>query len=154
MPITLATPDDLDRLLPCMADFNASDGITVDPTQLRPALLRLRADPSLGRVILDKNNGVTSCYAVITWGYDLEYGGRDAWLTEFWVAPTHRGRGLGRTLLAAAEQVCRDHGASALHLMVRPDNLPARRLYEGAGYAPPPRLTLSRTLGGPPPREP
>ena len=32
-----------------MADFNARDGITADPAQLRPALLRLLTDPSLGR---------------------------------------------------------------------------------------------------------
>ena len=38
-------------------------------------------------------------------------------------------------------------GARALHLMVRPDNEAAVRLYRGAGFGSPPRLFMTKTLG-------
>lgn len=50
------------------------------------------------------------------------------------VAPEARGRGVGRLLLAAAEDAARDHECSQVRLEVRQDNPEAIRLYEGAGY--------------------
>lgn len=50
------------------------------------------------------------------------------------VAGAARGRGLGATLLDAAERAARRHGSSRLRLEVRPDNGAATRLYESRGY--------------------
>lgn len=55
-------------------------------------------------------------------------------LTSIAVAPDAAGRGLGRTMLAAAETAARETGCDRLRLEVRADNEPARRLYERAGY--------------------
>jgi ribosomal protein S18 acetylase RimI-like enzyme len=51
------------------------------------------------------------------------------------VVSTHRGRGVGRSLLAAAEDMARGNGFGKLTLEVQDDNLPARRLYERFGFA-------------------
>jgi GNAT superfamily N-acetyltransferase len=87
-------------------------------------------------------------YFVVTFGYDLEWGGRDAFLTELFLGDGQWGRGLGRRTLAAVEEIARGHGARALHLMVRDDNAPAMRLYRGAGYASPQRMFLTKVLAG------
>jgi ribosomal protein S18 acetylase RimI-like enzyme len=50
------------------------------------------------------------------------------------VLPGHRGRGIGRALLAGAEQDARAAGCCKLTLEVLEDNLPARRLYEAFGF--------------------
>lgn len=50
------------------------------------------------------------------------------------VLPTHRGRGIGRALLNAAEQCARVRGCAKLTLEVREDNVGARRLYEERGF--------------------
>jgi ribosomal protein S18 acetylase RimI-like enzyme len=50
------------------------------------------------------------------------------------VAEEHRGRGLGRALLAAAEAAAREHGARALELNVFASNTSAISLYRTAGY--------------------
>jgi len=50
------------------------------------------------------------------------------------VEPGHRGRGIGRRLLAEAEAACRRAGLSKLSLIVFERNDGARRLYERAGY--------------------
>ena len=62
-------------------------------------------------------------------------GTRDcAFLYDIEVRPEHRGAGLGRALLAAAEQAARAGGAAALELNVFGGNARALRLYTGAGY--------------------
>jgi ribosomal protein S18 acetylase RimI-like enzyme len=50
------------------------------------------------------------------------------------VLPGHRGRGVGRALLAAAEQGARAENCCKLTLEVLEDNLPARALYEAFGF--------------------
>ena len=51
------------------------------------------------------------------------------------VIPSHRGRGVGRRLLAAAEEHARARGCCKLTLEVQEDNLPARALYARFGFA-------------------
>lgn len=50
------------------------------------------------------------------------------------VLATHRGRGIGRALLAAAEDAARAAGCCKLTLEVQEDNLPARQLYQRFGF--------------------
>lgn len=51
------------------------------------------------------------------------------------VLSDHRGRGVGRQLLAAAESEARTRGACKLTLEVLSGNVTARRLYEALGFA-------------------
>jgi len=146
--IRRATSDDVAVILPMMRDFNRSEGIAVDEAVLVPALAVLLADASLGALWLIEGDGdeEVAGYAVVTFGFDLEWGGRDAWLTELWVTTTARGEGLGRAALEAVEREARLHGANALHLMVRHENVRARGLYQSAGFESPRRETLSKRL--------
>jgi len=129
-----------------MASFNGLEQIAWNASDKRPALARLLADSSLGAVALLERGDLTVGYFVLTWGYDLEWDGRDAFLTELFLEPEARGQGLGRQALELAEAVAREHGGRALHLMVREDNHVARRLYAGCGYVSPPRIFLSKQL--------
>jgi GNAT superfamily N-acetyltransferase len=52
------------------------------------------------------------------------------------ILESHRGRGLGRALLEAAEVWCAERGVSSVRLNVFAPNTTARALYESAGYAP------------------
>jgi ribosomal protein S18 acetylase RimI-like enzyme len=130
-----ATTADHKLVLTLLCDFYAEDGLTYDATT-DAALLALLADPSLGRVVLVIDEGDTPVgYLVVAFGYSLEFRGKDAFVDELYVAPTHRDRGLGREALREAESLCREAGIRALHLEVRPDNARARRLYGSSGYA-------------------
>ena len=57
-----------------------------------------------------------------------------AWIFDIEVFVEHRGRGLGRALLTAAEEAVARHGRTRLGLNVFGSNEVARRLYESAGY--------------------
>jgi ribosomal protein S18 acetylase RimI-like enzyme len=82
---------------------------------------------------------------MVTFGYDLEFAGRDAFLTELWVDPPARGSGAGGAALALLDPELRALGVHALHLLVRPDN-PALRLYRRSGFVASPRITMTRRL--------
>src|SRR6266566_4157003 len=51
------------------------------------------------------------------------------------VDPRHRGRGLGKRLLDAAEAAARRRGRRTMSLEVRPRNRDAHKLYQRCGYA-------------------
>jgi aminoglycoside 6'-N-acetyltransferase len=144
-----AGPDDLPTIVPLMRDFNRFEGIPFDEDKMVPALAVLLADASLGAVWLLEHEEEVVGYAVVTFGFDLEWGGRDAWLTELWVRTETRGEGLGRAALVAVEREVALLGAQALHLMVRHENVRARGLYTSAGFEAPRRETLTKRL--PPP---
>jgi ribosomal protein S18 acetylase RimI-like enzyme len=139
-----------ERVLAMMDSFNRFEGIAWTPQAGRGPLTRLVEDATLGVVCTlhptDAPNASPLGYFVVTWGYDLEWGGRDAFLTELWLEPDARGRGLGREALALVEETARRAGARALHVLVRHENAVARRLYDGAGFTSPPRAFLSKTL--------
>ena len=139
-----ATPADLPDVLPRTRALNAHEGITVAPDALEAALRTLLAEPAHGGVWLIENPTLIG-YAIVTFGYDLEFAGRDAWLTELWIDEDSRNTGAGAAALALLDAELRPLGVRALHLQVRPEN-PALRLYERAGFERSPRLILTRRL--------
>ncbi len=141
-----ATPGDFDAVLRRTRALNADEGIEIEDAALEPAIRRLLADPGLGGCWLIERGGEPIGHAVVTFGYDLEFGGRDAFLTELWVDPAERGRGAATAALALLDGELRALEVRALHLGVRPEN-PAVRLYERAGFVASPRIFMTRRLG-------
>ena len=139
-----ATFDDVAGLLPRIRALNAQEGISISDELLEQALRRLLADASLGGVWLIEDVNVIG-YAIITFGYDLEFGGRDSYLTEFWIDEPHRAGGVGSAALELLVSELRARDIRALHLQVRPEN-PARRLYERSGFTTSPRIVMTRRL--------
>jgi ribosomal protein S18 acetylase RimI-like enzyme len=67
-------------------------------------------------------------------------------LTELYVRPQHRRRGLGRAMLMLAEQLARDADAAEIVLLTGQSNSAAQSLYEGCGYARQARSSFSKDL--------
>ena len=140
-----ATLDDLALVLPRTRDLNAHEAISLEPAALEASLARLLGDPTLGGVWLIDRAGSVIGYAIVTFGYDLEFGGRDAVLTELWIDAEARGGGAGGEVIEQLAPILRTLGVGALHLQVRPEN-PARRLYERRGFVASPRIIMTRRL--------
>jgi ribosomal protein S18 acetylase RimI-like enzyme len=141
----MAALEDLATLLPRTRALNAHEGIPVDVGALEVALSRLLGDPSIGRVWLVERERAVIGYAIVTFGYDLEFAGRDAFLTELWIDPAARSQGAGSAALRLLDPELRALDVHALHLQVRPDN-PALRLYERSGFIASPRVTMTHRL--------
>lgn len=72
--------------------------------------------------------------AVLTLRPNVWYRGPVALLDELYVAPAHRGHGIGGALLTAAENVARNRDAEILEINVDGDDVDARRFYHRHGY--------------------
>lgn len=139
--------DDMEFLLTMMEDFNRLERVPFEQERTRPALTRLIGDRALGRVLLIEDGpSVVVGYLVMTYGYDLEFNGRDAFLTEVYLRPEFRRRGLATEALTQLDRIARQDGASAIHLGVYPDNERALALYRRAGFSQLPRVFYSKTL--------
>lgn len=110
------------------------------------ALGALLAEPPWGAIWLAENGATPVGYIVLTLGFSMEYGGLRGFVDDLYVLPRFRGRGIGAALLAVLRSGCADRGVRALHVEVGPEDLPARRLYERAGYRSSGRLLLSLPL--------
>ena len=96
-----ATPSDLNELLSWISEFNAAEKIGTPLSLITPALKTLLADDSLGFVWFICVEGGHVGYVILTFGYDLEYAGRVAWITDFYLGEKLREQGLGTRALAA-----------------------------------------------------
>ncbi|RJO77730.1 GNAT family N-acetyltransferase [Nocardia panacis] len=65
-------------------------------------------------------------------------------IRKMYVAPAHRGRGLGHRILAELEQHASAHGVREVRLETGSYNRPALHLYPSAGYRPIPPYVPGR----------
>jgi ribosomal protein S18 acetylase RimI-like enzyme len=142
--VEIARPPAAPAVLELMERFYAEERYPFDLEKARGALESFLANPSLGRAWLFKDGGAAVGYFVLTLGFSLEYGGRDAFVDELFVATSHRGRGLGRRALEVIDEACRELGVRALHLEVENDNVPAAELYRKNGFEDHDRRLMTR----------
>lgn len=129
-----ASPSDTEPLLAMMRDFYELEHIEFAEADARPALAQILSDESLGRVWLIESGPERAGYLVLTFGFSLEFKGRDAFVDELYLRAEFRGRGYGRRALEVAEVACRELGVRALHLEVERANATGHELYRRFGF--------------------
>jgi len=143
--IRQATITDLDELLPRTRALNEHEGIEISEDRRLAGLRKLLDASEIGGVWIIVREDQTVGYAIVTYGFDLEFDGRDAHLTELWVDPPHRGGGSAAQALDLLVPELVARGVNAVHLQVRLDN-PAIRLYERRGFVLSSRRIMTRVL--------
>ncbi|MET0596919.1 MAG: GNAT family N-acetyltransferase [Mesorhizobium sp.] len=121
--IRLASMADVDALT-CIEDA-AFDGDRLSRRSFR----HLIGSSSAAVLVADDGSRLLGYAAVL-----FRKGAATARLYSIAMAPGERGRGNGRSLLAAAEASASARHAASLRLEVRSGNDRARRLYELSGY--------------------
>lgn len=134
--LQLADLTDLELLLPMVAAYHAFEGLDTSPEHRAQAVARLLGNAHLGRVYLVADAGQHVGYIALCFGYSIEFGGLDAFVDEFFLMPSARGRGIGGQVLDAVKNEARLAGVTALHLEVAHDNAPAKRVYVRHGFEP------------------
>ncbi|MGU3494641.1 GNAT family acetyltransferase [Xanthobacteraceae bacterium A53D] len=76
------------------------------------------------------------------------HDGHRGWMYYLAVSSDHQRKGLGRRLVAAAEDWLRARGVPKVMLLVRPENDQVRGFYDALGYQDEPRVVFSRRLDG------
>ena len=140
--ISRAQPDDLDLLATLSAEFNEVDGHTHDESRVRAALSPLLTDDLLGVVYL--LGQPPEGYAVVTWGYSIESGGRDALVDEIYVRS--RGEGVGGAALTEILDDLRQRGLNRVFLETERANTRVRSFYRRQGFTEDDSIWMSREL--------
>jgi GNAT superfamily N-acetyltransferase len=105
-----------------------------DEATARKALGAFLREPSFGRAWLICEGETAVGYVILTLGYSLEFGGRDAFVDELFIQREHRGRGWGRRTLEFVEAESGTLGVGALHLAVSDQNAAGYEIYRRAGF--------------------
>ncbi len=90
-----ADHEDTSDILGFMEEFYNTNNYPFDPDSSRKALIQLLQDENLGRAWMISFEGEMVGYLVLTFGYSLEYRGKDAFLDELFLSRSFRSRGIG-----------------------------------------------------------
>ena len=137
---------DAEQVLELVEKYYQFDHIEFDAAVIRGGLKTLLRNQSLGRVWLIHLQNQLVGYVVVTFGFDYEFGGRTALITDLYLEPEFRGRGLGRKTLRHVEGFCRKSRITGLELQVERKNRRAARLYRDFGFQPLPRIPMSKVI--------
>jgi RimJ/RimL family protein N-acetyltransferase len=132
----LAKPVDMTKLMPLVAAFHTEMQIDSDETMREAGILPLLDGSPLGAVYLMGPTRAPIGYAVITFGWSVEFGGMDAFIDEIFVRPGVRGRGMALDALISLRNMLKSVGVTAVHLEVDQADEATQRLYRRAHFKP------------------
>lgn len=129
----LAHTTDIDLLTDFMQQFYTIDQYHFDEQIAREVLKTLIEDPSLGRLWIISTEEAIG-YIALTFGYSLEFHGRDAVVDELFLTAPYRHQGIGTQTLQFVYEQCPHLGVHALHLEVEHTNEAGLALYRKMGF--------------------
>ena len=145
LTIRPAEPDDAPLIFAFvreLADYERlSHEVVATAEDIRTALFG--AEP---RVFCDiaEWEGAPAGFALWFYNFSTFRGRCGIYLEDLYVRPAHRGRGLGKALLARLARRCRDEGLARLEWAVLDWNAPSIAFYESLGARPNSEWTVYR----------
>lgn len=128
-----ADKEDIALLMEMIRSFYLEDHHDYQENRIRRALEDVLANREMALVYLVEADGHVAGYFILSFGWSLEYYGRDVFIDELYIRENFRRLGLGKKSLDFIEQYVRDNKINAIHLEVNKFNI-ARKLYESRGY--------------------
>lgn len=135
-------PKDHATLLKFVTEYYRFDKIPFDKASLSKGLDTLLRNVSQGQAWLMESHEKAVGYAVLTYNFDLEYGGVEGMLTDLYVSKRYRRRGIGSLALYEIEDFCRERGVRNIELQVLHHNAKAETFYRKAGFQVLPRKVM------------
>jgi GNAT superfamily N-acetyltransferase len=142
-PATVADLQPLQRLIRKYYEF---DGILYREQEVAAGLKVLLNNDTVGRAWLVRHRATAVGYAILTFGFDLEFGGHQATMTDLYLEPEYRGKGAGRKLVGHVQEFCRKAGVCALELQAERHNSHAIAFYKSCGFELHDRVPMSKRI--------
>jgi GNAT superfamily N-acetyltransferase len=138
-----AAPDELAEPLSLLEEFSR-DGESVPPPFSRRLVQTVEAGDIEMLVARAEPGGAPVGVVVLAFRLNVSAGVSFVSIEDLYVSPEARGRGAGRTLLAAVEERCRARGVSYVEVQTDDEAAP---FYEACGYELEPGVrVLSRSV--------
>lgn len=134
MKIEIATTKDLNILHELIQKQFLEHEIDYENDQLKSAIDQMLTNDNLGFFLIAKEKNRSLGFAVISFAWTLEHGGKSAWLDELYVLPEHRNAGIGSAIVDRLFIEAKEKGCLAVDLEVESDHRRAENLYVRKGF--------------------
>jgi ribosomal protein S18 acetylase RimI-like enzyme len=128
--------------------YFAFDHLNFDGKAIRSGLRQLLKSRSIGQAFLVIRNSRPVGYTILIDSFDLEFGGRVAFVTDLYLEPACRRRGIGTEVMKQLEHFCRERGMKTIELQAERRNRAALSFYRRLGFQRHDRVALSKRLKG------
>ncbi len=129
------TSEDIDRIVIMMREFYAIDGYPIDVEKSKKLFSEFIANENHGKAWVIWNDNQPVGYAIITFVFSFEYGGRIGFIDELYVSENVRGQGIGKATVAFLLTEATRLSLKLLYLEVEHHNSNAQKLYLSAGFS-------------------
>lgn len=130
----LADNSRLGMLITLIREYYNYDGHEFNEARVQGALKEIFNNSTLGKIWFISWNEEVIGYLILTFGFSVEFGGRDAFVDEFYIREAYRGKGLGRKSIEFVEETAKKLGVKAVHLEVSRSNTNAQAFYRKLGF--------------------
>ena len=145
----IAVDSDTEALVAFMRQLYEHDHTYFDEISCRKTLPLILANEHFGKVWIIEANNQAIGYIVLTFGFSIEYHGRNAILDEIFVSEDYRKHGIGKQAINLAIEACKSLGIDAIHLVVEHENLNAHAVYRKLGFKTNSRYLMTKWIGEP-----
>jgi diamine N-acetyltransferase len=136
----------IDLLLVFMEQFYVIDGYPFNKEQTRTSLIEFISQPNQGMIWIVKTNNIPIGYIVLAIVYSFEFGGRNAFVDEFYLEENFRGKGIGKKVMEYVTEEAKNLNIKALHLEVEQHNEKALNLYRAFQFKDHHRILMTRMI--------
>jgi ribosomal protein S18 acetylase RimI-like enzyme len=144
--IRRALAQDEAAILPLLRAYCDEVGTDWSDEHLLEGLSPIVADEQIGDVLVADQSAELIGYLVMTWGWGIESGGREALIDEMYVVPEQRHAGVGTLLMTSALTRAQERETKVVFLETEQDNPESRALYDRLGFEIESSIWMSRKL--------
>jgi len=142
-----AVSDDIITILKFIKNFYGMNSYPFREEKVGESVRNLIKNINLGRIWIIEFDSKSVGYIILTFGYSIEYKGRDAFIDELYIEEEFRGRGIGRETVDFVIKESEKLGIKAVHLEVERNNDAAKNLYEKYDFKDNGRTLMTRWIG-------
>ncbi len=126
---------DIEIITQMMSDFYAIDNYPIDIERSKKLFHEFIENENLGKTWLIYDSEVIVGYVILTFVFSFEYGGKIAFIDEFYLKEKARGKGIGNKTIAFLKSESTKLSLKLLYLEVENHNEKAQKLYLAHDFA-------------------
>ena len=126
---------DIEIITQMMSDFYAIDNYPIDIERSKKLFHEFIENENLGKAWLIYDSEVIVGYVILTFVFSFEYGGKIAFIDEFYLKEKARGKGIGNKTVAFIKSESTKLSLKLLYLEVENHNEKAQKLYLAHDFA-------------------